>query len=302
MVQGAYANPSFQYQFKRGLLPITAFNFLHHSNVEFAHFGLFRTYSTIHAMSTADQVKEDYKTSADTYGGYGTLPIGLIESQIIKNALGDATGLIILDLGGGSGVHAREAIDAGAQRIDIVDISPEMMKIATDTEKSIGRKGRIRTFEADVSKPMDHLPLETYDVVMANWVFDHAGNVGVLEGMWENIAKYLKPGAMFLGIRAEDPRGPALTGQYGVRNKNIKEIPGGIGYTVEMLNDPVWEFEATSMEISFSGSFEMHEKYGLKDVSVVPYANTDAVRKDPEFWQLFLEHPPFAVVQGYKKE
>jgi SAM-dependent methyltransferase len=253
-------------------------------------------------MSTADQVKEDYKTSADTYGGYGILPIGLIESQIIKNALGDATGLVILDLGGGTGVHAREAIDAGAQRIDIVDISPEMMKIATDMEKSLGREDRIRTFEGDVSKSLDHLPLESYDIVMANWVFDHAGSVEVLEGMWRNIAKYLKPRAMFLGIRAEDPKGPAFKGKYGVRNKNFKEIPGGLGYTVEMLNEPVWEFEATSMKFSFSGSFEMHEKYGLKDVSVVPYANTDTVKKDPEFWKLFLEHPPFAVVQGYNKE
>ncbi|KAF9729222.1 hypothetical protein PMIN01_12912 [Paraphaeosphaeria minitans] len=102
-------------------------------------------------MSTAERVKEDYRKHAETYGGYNNLPAGLLESQIIKNALGDANGLVILDLGGGSGIHAREAIDAGAQRVDIVDISPEM-KFATDTEKSLGRDGRIRTFEGDVSK------------------------------------------------------------------------------------------------------------------------------------------------------
>ncbi|OAG01062.1 methyltransferase-like protein [Paraphaeosphaeria sporulosa] len=252
-------------------------------------------------MSTADQVKEDYHKHAETYGGYNVLPAGVLESQIIKNALGDATGLVILDLGGGSGIHAREAIDAGAQRVDIVDISPEMMKVATDTEKSLGRDGRIRTFEGDVSKPMDHLPLETYDVVMANWVFDHAGTVEVLEGMWQNVVKYLKPGAKFLGIHAEDPRRPSLNGKYGVRNSNFREIPGGIAYTVEMLNDPPWKFEGTSLEISFSGSFELHEKYALENVSVVPYDNTEAVKQDPEFWKLFLEHPFYAVVQGFKK-
>ncbi|KAL5466525.1 hypothetical protein PMIN06_000124 [Paraphaeosphaeria minitans] len=143
---------------------------------------------------------------------------------------------------------------------------------------------------------MDHLALETYDVVMANWVFDHAGSIEALECMWQNVVKHLKPGAKFLGIHSEDPRGPSLRGKYGFHAKNFKEIPGGIAYTVEMLNDPPWEFEGTSLEISFSGSFELHEKYGLENVSVVPYADTEAVKKDPEFWQLFLEYPPYAVV------
>ena len=253
-------------------------------------------------MSTENQVKEDYQKHAETYSGYNILPAGRLESAIIKSALGDCTGLKVLDLGGGSGIHAREAIDAGAQRVDIVDISLEMMQIATDTEKSLGRDGRLRTFEGDVSKPIDHLPLETYDVVMANWVFDHAGSIETLEGMWQNISKYLKPGAKFIGIRGADPRNPCfLDGKYGFHTKNIRDIPGGLAYTVEMRNDPPWEFEGTSLEISFSGSFELHEKYGLEHVSVVPCEDNEIVKSDPEFWQLFLENPPYAVVQGFKR-
>lgn len=40
-----------------------------------------------------------------------------------------------------------------------------------------------------------------YDVVMANWVFDHATSMADLKAMWENIAANLNPGGRFLGVR-----------------------------------------------------------------------------------------------------
>ena len=69
-------------------------------------------------------VKKEYDHCAVTYGDYSSLPSGQLESQHIKIALGDCTGLTILDLGGGTGVHAREAIALGAASVDLVDIAP----------------------------------------------------------------------------------------------------------------------------------------------------------------------------------
>lgn len=40
-----------------------------------------------------------------------------------------------------------------------------------------------------------------YDVVMANWVFDHATSMADLKAMWENIAANRNPGGRFLGVR-----------------------------------------------------------------------------------------------------
>ncbi|KAF3004425.1 hypothetical protein E8E13_010385 [Curvularia kusanoi] len=251
-------------------------------------------------MATASQVKTEYTKVAEAYEDFGSLPVGLLESQLIKKALGDVNGLVVLDLGGGSGIHARDAINAGAERVDIVDISPQMMKLAMEKEKVLGREDRIRVLEADVSKPLDHLKLGTYDVVMANWVFDHAGNLEMLEGMWRNVNQHLKPGGKFVSIRAGDPRGPALQGKYGMRFKDVKDVPGGATYTVQVPNEPPWDFEAASMEISFSGSFSMHEKYGLTNLCHVAYSSAHAVQSDPEFWKLFIEHPAFFVDLGYK--
>ena len=255
-------------------------------------------------MTLVKQVKEDYDNSAVNYNDYSSLPSGQLESQLIKIALGDCAGLAILDLGGGTGVHAREAIDLGAATVDLVDISPGMLKIGQEIEKSLGRENTTRFFEADVSKPLSHLPLHEngYDVVMANWIFSHAGSMEVLEGMFRNVVGYLKPGGRFVGVRDADPTSPALeNGKYGATCKWVKDIPGGAKYLAVLHCTPPIEFEGVSLEVIYSGSTEMHERFGLTDVEVVPYESTEVVQRDPEFWKLFLERPNLAVVKAAKK-
>lgn len=253
---------------------------------------------------SAEQVKKEYDNSAVTYNDYTMLPSGQLESQLIKIALGDCTGLSILDLGGGTGVHAREAIDLGAATVGIVDISPGMLKIGQEIEKSLGRENTIRFFEADVSKPLSHLPLreDGYDVVMANWIFSFADSMELLEGMFRNIVSYLKPGGRFVGVRDADPRSPALqNNKYGGTCKWVNDIPGGVKYLCVLHCTPPIEFEGASLEVIYSGSPEVYERFGLTDVEVVPYEKAEVVQKDPEFWELFLERPNLAVVKAVKK-
>ncbi|KAH7311343.1 S-adenosyl-L-methionine-dependent methyltransferase [Stachybotrys elegans] len=252
-------------------------------------------------MSSAVTAREEYEHASKTYDTITEISGGVLEGQLISIALGNVEGQSVLDLGGGTGIHARRAIDAGAKIVDIIDISPEMMKIANDAEAALGREGRLRCFEADVSKPLDHLELGQYDVVMANWVFDHAGTIEILEGMWKNIAAYLKPGGKFVGVRVADLLSPTVqTNQYGVSFDNYREIPGGYNYTVTVHSDPIFAFEAASLRISYGGSFELHEKYGL-DAHLVPYESTEVYKKDPKFWEPFMKSPYLAVVLGTKK-
>lgn len=258
---------------------------------------------TLFIMSSAEQIKQDYNKSAKSYNDASHVPSITLESQLIKMALGDASGLIALDLGGGAGLHAREAIELGASRVDIVDLSSEMLKVAQDVEESIGRKDRIRCYEANVAKPMNHLPLDKeYDIVMANWIFDHASEIEILEGMWQNISKYLKPGGIFVGVRVADLHGPAASDEkYGVSMRNPKPVPGGFTYTTIVHADDPWDFQGTSLDISRSGSFELHEKYGLKDIQIMPHEKAEAMQNDPSFWELWRQRPVFAVVRGTKR-
>lgn len=258
------------------------------------------------ALSQQDQAKKDYDASASIYNDYSLLPSGQLESQLIKLALGDCTGLSILDLGGGTGLHAREAIDLGATRVDLVDVSGEMLKVGREIERSLGREseGRMRFFQADISKPLDHLPLreEGYDVVMGNWIFSFADRMEVLEAMFRNIERFLRPGGRFVGVRDADPWSPALeSGKYGGSCKWVERIPGGVRYLCVLHCTPAIEFEGASLEVIYSGSTEVYERFGLVDVKTVPYEEAEIIRKDPEFWKLFLERPNLAVVQALKK-
>ncbi|RYP12537.1 hypothetical protein DL765_007273 [Monosporascus sp. GIB2] len=259
------------------------------------------------ADATGRVGKEDYDTHAGIYEAIARTPAGMLEGQLVASALGDCTGLAVLDLGGGTGLRARQAVDFGASHVDVVDVSLEMMRIGQQqTSPEYG--SRIAWHEADVSKPLgDQLQLrETYDLVMANWVVDSMGSLADLEGVWANVGARLRPGGRFVGIRLSDPWAPYLVdGRYGVRFREKERIPGGVRYWYIFdsadKNEPPMEFEGASMEVSYSGSTELHKKYGLCDVEFEPYENAKVVREDPEFWKPFLDRPMMVAVKARKQ-
>ncbi|KAJ2985971.1 hypothetical protein NUW58_g5254 [Xylaria curta] len=127
-------------------------------------------------------LKTEYAAQAANYDQYWTLgsPLVRLDTELFLSALGQASGAVILDLAGGSGIKARYALDAGAAAVDIVDISQEMMREGQKTEEIL-KRDVIRWFEADISKPLDHLPLHPqYDIVMAHWPLDHADSYRLL--------------------------------------------------------------------------------------------------------------------------
>jgi SAM-dependent methyltransferase len=125
-------------------------------------------------MATAP--KTQYESVATGYASYDHLPVARLETELVTKAIGDCTGLTILDLGGGNGKYARKAIDLGAELVDVLDISPAMLALGIEIENKMDREGKIRWFEADATKALHRLPLIPggYDIVMCNWLFDHA--------------------------------------------------------------------------------------------------------------------------------
>lgn len=204
-------------------------------------------------------------------------------------------------MAGGTGLRAREVLARGAASVDVVDISPEMLNVGKGTTDPAAD---VRWFVADVSRPLDSLPLRRYDLVMANWVFDHANSVTELEGMWRNVVSYLRPGGRFVGVRSGDPRAPAVAdgeARYGVTYKDFEDVADGIRFRYAIHIDPPIEFEASSMRVSYCGSTEMHHKFGLEDVQTEPYENAEVVRQNKEFWKVFLDQPSLVVVKATKK-
>ena len=82
-----------------------------------------------------------------------------MENEFIFNGLGECSGLTVLDIGGGTGRHARNAVAAGAVRVGVVDVSAEMLRVRREgweleCNGDADVKDKIRWFEADCTKPL----------------------------------------------------------------------------------------------------------------------------------------------------
>ncbi|KAK4451078.1 Ubiquinone/menaquinone biosynthesis C-methyltransferase UbiE [Podospora aff. communis PSN243] len=258
-------------------------------------------------MASPDTSRKQYDNVATAYTSVEDLPCSKIEAELIRTALGDCTGLSVLDLGGGSGLHARRAVDAGAASVDVLDISVEMMKVGQDIEVSLGRGDKIKWVAADLGRPLGEqdaakeLKSEGYDIVMANWLFDHATSVEDLKAMWGNVVANLKPGGRFLGVRVKNVHTEFMTyGKYGASFSEIVEIPGGYGYNCNCLTQPPFSFGCTSMADSYTLANEIPKGLGLVDFEVLKPEDTDVAKGDPEFWKDFVADPNLAVVTARK--
>lgn len=254
-------------------------------------------------LEMATVVKAQYDEFASKYDSVVDLPCCILEGELVRIALGDCAGLTVLDLGGGSGIHARRAIDAGAAIVDVFDISAEMLRMGQDFETRAGRQDRIRWFKADATKPLSEqtergsLPLEGYDIVMVNWTLDNATSTSGLTGMWENVLSNMKPGGRFLGLRLQNIHAKYMTyGKYGNKLIDFERIPGGLKYKVECLTQPPFSWDTTAMESVYPLTDAIPQQLGLVDFQVMRPEETDLIRKDPKFWHDFLEDPFFAMV------
>jgi SAM-dependent methyltransferase len=259
-------------------------------------------------MTVASGSKDQYNEMATEYNGYANLSMARLEAELIRKALGDLTGLTVLDLGGGSGTHARQAVKAGARRVDVVDVSDAMLQIGRDIEAKSSEESRIRWLLGDASQPLAEQGVDAtagqYDVAMANWVFDHALNPDDLKGMWSNIVTSLKPGGRFVGVRVHAPDVQSDynpdTSKYGSKFTDTKEIPGGFYCVTTLLTDPPFSFGLTPMHDSYSLANEIPKSLGMTDFQVVSDEDTDIVKSDPEFWKDHLEARSFVVVTAKK--
>jgi SAM-dependent methyltransferase len=252
------------------------------------------------ASGGKNSIEISYDKQADVYNQFIKTPLGTLEQQLFDLSIRNCDGLKVLDLGGGGGLRARDALRAGAVAVDVVDISPEMMRHGRQYEKSIGREC-INWYQGDASKSLDHLPLCIYDMVIANGIFDHARNLQELKGMWHNAAAYLKPGGRLIANR-NNPLSPAAAdGKYGVKFTNFQNFPEGLAFRYSILTDPPLEFDLTPLETYYSGSLEIPGKY-FKDFQNVSFEQTPVVREDPGFWKSYLDQPILFIFTAKKHE
>jgi SAM-dependent methyltransferase len=249
-------------------------------------------------MDKAGAIEDNYKQNADAYSQFLLTPLGILEQQLFELCVTNCNGMHVLDLGGGTGLRARDALKAGARSVDVVDISPDMMAQGQEYEQSIGRN-KIAWYRADVSKSLDHLKLGPYDMVIANGIFDHAHDAEELEGMWKNAAKYLKPGGMVVANRNDPKSKAAVDGKYGVTFSDFKSFDGGMSFRYTMKTEPPLVFESTALDAYSSGSHEIPGQF-FEDFRNVPWEDTPVVKSNLVFWREYLDDPVLYIFTARK--
>jgi len=111
-------------------------------------------------------VREGYDRWASVYD-HDANPLPALEEPHMRDAIGDARGLTVLDLGCGTGRHTAWLASAGAS-VTAIDFSPAML-----TEARLKTEGAdVRFLVHDLHEPLP-LPSGVFDLVVSGLVLEH---------------------------------------------------------------------------------------------------------------------------------
>lgn len=113
-----------------------------------------------------------YQTLAEAYAAVvETKPHNaLYERPATLSLLPDVRGKSVLDAGCGPGIYSERLVKDGA-KVTAIDASPKMIELA---KQRLGETADIR--QADLSKPLDFLKDESFDIVLSPLVLDYVEN------------------------------------------------------------------------------------------------------------------------------
>jgi len=204
-------------------------------------------------------IRSGYDRWAEVYD-HELNPLIALEEPVVRQALGDVSGLSVLDLGCGTGRHALWLAAAGA-RVSAVDFSEGML---TEARRKPGASA-VSFLVHDLHQP---LPFEAaaFDRIVSGLVLEHLSDLGAVFG---EARRVLKPGgravvtamhpAMFLkGVAARftDP----ATGEK-IQPGSVPHSLGdfvmaalGAGFTLEAIDE-------YAPDAAFATRYPRAEKY-----------------------------------------
>jgi malonyl-CoA O-methyltransferase len=122
-----------------------------------------------------DSVREGYDRWATVYD-HDANPLPALDRPLMQDAIGDARGLTVLDLGCGTGRHTVWLADAGAV-VTAVDFSEGML--AEARRKAAG--ANVRFLAHDLHQPLP-FPSGTFDLVVSGLVLEHLRDLAAFFG------------------------------------------------------------------------------------------------------------------------
>ncbi|HSX06923.1 MAG TPA: RsmD family RNA methyltransferase [Candidatus Saccharimonadia bacterium] len=109
------------------------------------------------------------------------------------NALGDLSGLVVLDAFAGSGACSIEAVSRGAREVLAIDIDPEAVKTVAENVRSLGLEDVITVRRKNISGWSRNNQTMQFDVVLADPPYND-----IRPDVLERLAVHIRPGGLFV--------------------------------------------------------------------------------------------------------
>ncbi|MFI6213097.1 class I SAM-dependent methyltransferase [Nocardia brasiliensis] len=212
-----------------------------------------------------------------------------LEAPSLLTAIGDLSGLSIVDAGCGSGFYVRLFARLGAARVIGIDPSPGMLAVATGREDA--QPLGVRYVHSDLA---DAGRVGPVDLVTAVYVLPYAETIDDLRGMCRGAADALHPGGRFVAfaLNPEFSADPTWYQRYGFVLRSKTERAEG-----EPLTLTSHQFDPPLSVTGYHWSREAHETAmrdaGFDDIAwTAPVPTPEGVSEHgADFWEPYLRCP-----------
>lgn len=250
---------------------------------------------------TYSEIAQEYDEIAHEYRDSKLLPFrDFVESFSLFRLIGKLEGRTVLDLACGEGHYARRLKQAGATRVLGVDISPEMIKLAEESEKT-GPLG----CQYSVGNAANLSLGEQFDVVVGVYLLNYASSKAMLLDLCRTIYDHLKPGGVFVGINASmtlDPAQYANYQKYGLMLLTPDNRVEGDPITFVITNPDGTRFQIDNFFLrpeTYAAAFADTGfcAFAWKDLWV---SDTGRQRFPDGYWNAMLTDPPIVGMRAEK--
>lgn len=243
-----------------------------------------------------------YDKTADVYDdslNVLTYP-AYVEKPTYTAVIGDVKGSDVLDLGSGTGIWTRRIKEAGAGRVEGVEVSAPMVDVSRDKEREepLG----ITYHVGDVSQGLVEGLAGGFDLVTGINVLHYSSSRSELAGMCGAARKALRPGGRFVATCAnwDMPDDPQYYAQYGLtctvppgREEGTKAlVETTMGGEHIALDFYLWRKETYADTLREAGfrTIRWHEWQ----------VSPEGIEKHgAEHWQRFLDIPSIHLVEAH---
>lgn len=241
-----------------------------------------------------------YDSIAEEYKKLRSLPFcRYVDEYTHFRMIGDLKGKSVLDLGCGDGFYTRKFKQKGATKVVGVDISPKMIALAKwqETKEPLG-------IEYIIGDVCNLGILDSFDIVVASYLLNHARNREELLSICQTIFANLKSGGCFVGMNNNPEQLPSsypLSLKYGFTKSISQPLEEGKNITIIFINPDTKKKICVEdyylSQVTYEWAFQTA---GLKKIQYLsPMVSMEGIEKfGQEFWQDLFDFPPITGIIG----